>query len=122
MCCEYPEFFKETKQKARKNYLCCECGAYILNGESYWKSTGKWAGEVKSFHQHTWCRALCTNISYRVGECFAFGNMFDEFIEYCFNEKVPENKKLRDLMARVKWEARKIERRILKNDRRRFKQ
>lgn len=101
--CEIPEFFQETRQKAKKEHICFECGAPIFQNEFYFKSTGKWNGEVSQYKQHTWCRAACTHLSKMDYDgCIAFGELFDSWGEIYYR-KSPELKKLRGYMAKVLW-------------------
>jgi hypothetical protein len=115
--CNYDtEFFSETKQKAKKQYVCCECGSPIFAGEPYWISTGKWEGVIDTFKQHPWCRAACTHFREFQGDCLPFGALMEAWGEYAIDlrskavrQKYP---KLRRYMAKVLIEQRRRERKI----------
>lgn len=46
---EWPEFYIEKKQTARKKHVCCECDSDIDPGEEYVCVTGKWCGRISTY-------------------------------------------------------------------------
>lgn len=51
-----PSVFEELFPKARKNYVCCECGKVIYEGEKYQYCKGCWDGHWKKFRT---CMSCC---------------------------------------------------------------
>ena len=83
--CDLPEFceVKEIK-KSKKPHRCCECGDTIPTGSSYVYISGKWDGEVSSFHQHQECAEACRSVRDDISEgCIAFGH-YTEWLGECF--------------------------------------
>lgn len=116
MYCDFepPEFFNETRHKAKKEHVCCECWTKILPGEFYFKSSGKWDGELRSYKQHTWCRAACTHLSDNdVDGCIAFEGMSEAW-DNLDDRRHKDFKKLRTYIAKVLWHKRKPERQLPK--------
>lgn len=116
MYCDFdgPEFFNETFQKSRKEYKCCECGYEIKKGEKYWRSVGKWDGEIQVYKQHKFCRAACTHLSKLNWDgCIPFGYMMDEWNEIndtWTKEQKLKYKMVRHYMAKVKLNIRRLRR------------
>lgn len=42
MSCDYPEFFRDTLVRAKKEHVCCSCGITIPVGQQYVYIVGKW--------------------------------------------------------------------------------
>lgn len=61
-CCE---FYDSKIVTARKNHTCDECRLPIVRGLRYWRSVGKWEGEVSSFKECLLC--------YEIREVFSCG-------------------------------------------------
>lgn len=53
--CEYPEFYREKEQTARKRHGCHVCGGPIEPGMRYMAFSGKWEGEFMSGALHLSC-------------------------------------------------------------------
>lgn len=83
MECELPEFYSYNEPIARKAHVCCECSAPILRGEQHFSCTGKWGGELSSWHQHLLCMEACMFIRDKLngGDCICFGGLFEWFDE-----------------------------------------
>lgn len=73
--CDMPEFSFVSEPRARIKHRCCECTAPIRVGEKYVRCSGKWAGDVSTFKQHTLCAEACESIRDNSGECIAFGSL-----------------------------------------------
>ena len=99
-CEEYdPEFFREKKQRARKEHECCECGKKIQAGIEYFYNVGKWYGSLKGeflFQTHKTCLSCDKDwkeviaVFYRNREynvCIIFGGLkeaIESALEYNF--------------------------------------
>lgn len=110
--CEWPEFYSETYQRARKPHRCVECLAPIEVGERHLRYRGKWDGRLSGGRQHLLCRAACMWIRdhFQDGECIGFGELFDAFGDF---HCVPKRKKaddkmrvMRRMIARIRWRER----------------
>jgi hypothetical protein len=55
---ESPQFYFETRRRARKPRRCCECGRAIPSGETYVRKAGKWDGRTASYDTHLACEDL----------------------------------------------------------------
>lgn len=115
--CELPEFYAETFPRARKEYPCCECEAPIERGEEHLHWRGKWDGEMGGGRQHMLCREVCMLLNSDLDECFAFGDLWEEWNQHRCSEKnwlrydhkpetLAEAAKVRSLIARIKWRER----------------
>lgn len=111
--CEWPEFYSESRPKARKQYHCVECSAPILKGEVHLSYRGKWDGDFSTGRQHLLCMALCIFIKkkYNHGECIYFGGLKEAWFEMDWSG--PSQKKIeerdiisRSMMAKIKWRER----------------
>lgn len=60
-----PEFFSRTEHTARKEHKCVECSCVIRKGELYERISGKWEGDVGSYHTCMRCQPLQ---SWAIGE------------------------------------------------------
>lgn len=80
--CEYPpEFYTETRVRARKPHRCCETKRVINPGEMYWRIVGKWDGSLDCFSQSEAAYHFARWLNH-VGEpgnhhdeCIAFGGV-----------------------------------------------
>lgn len=94
-----PEFYVETRPRARKPHRCVECGRRVPPGEVYVKTAGKWDGGFDVFVQHVACRELLQFVSdeFCGGESWSFGTLRDELGEYgpdLYGETDPDLHKL----------------------------
>jgi len=55
---DYPDFYDESKPRAKKNYHCCACTEPILVGERYVYIAGKWDGDFNTFRQCLRCHEI----------------------------------------------------------------
>lgn len=64
MCCDSdrPDFYRETKRRARIEHACCACYEKIRRGDTYVVIAGRWDGEVESFKQCLRCNAMMMGI------------------------------------------------------------
>jgi len=53
-----PEFYKETRPKAKKEHRCCECKRVIHVGDEYVRAYGKWDGVCEAFKTCLHCENL----------------------------------------------------------------
>ena len=68
-----PEFFNETRPKARAAHRCCECWRTIKPGDSYVRAVGKWDGYFDTFKISTRCDRLRNKILKKTGYAIGFG-------------------------------------------------
>ena len=66
-----PSCMTQTNPKARVEHRCCECRRTIKPGEHYWRVTGVWDHDPRTFK-------TC-------GECYDLGSRFRRYIEYAYN-------------------------------------
>lgn len=80
--CDYgdaPDFYSATKQRARKKYLCEECGGPILPGESYERVAAKWEIGIDVIRTCERCYDLRVWVKNNVPcLCIMHGNMDEE--------------------------------------------
>lgn len=68
--CDWPEFFDDREVRARVEHKCCECRRAIAVGEQYRRCTGKWDGEINTYHQHIRCWTFARKLNLEIiGEC-----------------------------------------------------
>lgn len=53
-----PEFYTETRPKAKKEHCCCECKKTINVGDEYVRITGKWDGVCRTYKTCSHCENL----------------------------------------------------------------
>ena len=53
-----PEFYTETRPKAKKEHCCCECKKTINVGDEYVRITGKWDGVCRTYKTCLHCENL----------------------------------------------------------------
>lgn len=84
--CDYdrPAFYEATERTARKRHRCCECGYDIQPGEKYEYVSGKWDGQLGSFHTCEACADLRDSLS-AGGGCCQHGGLEEEYHEYLSN-------------------------------------
>jgi len=63
-----PEFYNESRPRARKEYKCCECGGAIRVGESHKKITGKW-DSVETFRTCADCSVIWCDFGKAAKNC-----------------------------------------------------
>lgn len=119
MCdCELypPDVYRESFPRARKQYECCECGAFIQPGDQYRNTFGVWGGQQDTFRTCLPCAELGKVFSHITGHCLCFGDLKQDIIEHamwrhsddayeyeCDNPwKVAEEKAARELRRREK--------------------
>jgi hypothetical protein len=95
---DLPEFYDQQVRKARKAYRCCECGTVIPAGEVYEATTGKWDGEVRTFHTHKACADLWEFVHHVA--CGGFGGILHGGLA----EEISEAAEYLDI-DRDAWEA-----------------
>lgn len=86
-----PEFYFQKIHKACKEYICCECGDKILQGQKYERVFGKWDGGIGEFKTCKDCLSIRDNLF--CGYCH--GTMWErinEVLEYdeCLTEIIPK--------------------------------
>lgn len=108
-----PDFYHWSEPIARKPHRCCECRAPIEKGEKHFHARGKLDGEISVYRQHLLCMEACMTIrdEFQGGECIPFGALMDWMHEYKFDLREDRHKepvkKLRGLMARIRWRERR---------------
>ena len=73
-----PEFYTETRPKAKKSYKCCECGKAINAGEQYVRRSGKWDGEFSTYLTCTRCEHLRDLMYVKFDFACGFGGLFED--------------------------------------------
>lgn len=83
-CCldgERPDFYcRDLVQRAGKAHTCCECGAVIEKGHSYYRTTAKWDGSIDRFKQCESCGDLFDSLSQIW--CIYLGFLREGYAEY----------------------------------------
>lgn len=74
-----PEFYSEVVRKARKQYVCTECGGPISRGELYMRHAGKWDGQMAVYCECPACMELreWATISLPCFCAYEFGTLHD---------------------------------------------
>lgn len=100
--CDYeqPAFYEATERTARKRHRCCECGHDIQPGEKYEYVSGKWDGQLGSFHTCEACADLRDSLS-AGGGCFQHGGLDEEYYEYLSNILMGTDIDASDVHSRV---------------------
>lgn len=83
----WPEFFRQTLHRARKQHRCCECGKIIRIGEEYEYSAGKWDGDVTQYRTCFMCSTI-RNAACSSG--FTFEMLWEDIYEECFVDDLGE--------------------------------
>lgn len=80
------DFYRETRQRARKTYVCGECKCTIAPGDTYLRVVGKSGGDM-------WTARLCAACDEIVHEfnpvTWTFGGQTWEDFEYAWEEGAP---------------------------------
>jgi hypothetical protein len=58
---EEPTLYRETWPRARRLYMCCECGDKIHTGEQYQCTTGLWEDEWATYRTCMLCAKIRTD-------------------------------------------------------------
>lgn len=70
------QFYNESTVKARKPHKCFECGETIPAGARYKRASGKWEGQMETYH-------FCAGCDEAAGEFVEgarnFGMLWEEF-------------------------------------------
>ena len=76
-CNDYdvPEFINETKRRAVKKHICCECKSEINKGDDYYVITGKWDGEIRTYKTCEKCIDLRDSMV-EAGYCPPIGDLY----------------------------------------------
>jgi len=87
MDCEIAEFYNEELVEARKEHKCCETGRVIKKGESYWRCTGKWDGEIQTYKQSQSAYHFARHLNSKIypnepQECVPFGCIGEDIQEW----------------------------------------
>jgi hypothetical protein len=87
----WPEFYSQKIHKARKEYICCECGDKIFSGQTYERVFGKWNGEAVEYKTCKDCLSIRDNLfcGYYHGGIW---EEINEVLEYneCLSEIIPK--------------------------------
>lgn len=79
--CDYepPEFCRVKTQAARKEWRCEECSGWILPGESYEYTFGKWEGETYEARICQHCVGIRSFVTISVPcFCWTYGAMLED--------------------------------------------
>lgn len=82
--CDYEpaEWSRISTPKARKQYRCYECGAFIAPSDRHEYVAGKWEGEVSSYRTCSDCVSLRQYIQAHIPcFCWAYGNLFSDALD-----------------------------------------
>lgn len=79
-CSDGPEWHRETEQKARKSYTCCECGGEIAKGATYQYMIGRWDGDVSVFRTCEPCADLRESYAAQ-GYCYVYGRLWADHLD-----------------------------------------
>ena len=105
------DIWVQTRQRARKRYVCSECGAPIPAGFEYWKASGLNEGAWFRYKTHVECQALwdfCWSELCRKEGAMTVGGLADEIDEYDSPEldnagkEIPGQFTLRDLFESIR--------------------
>jgi hypothetical protein len=74
------EFQSEAIRRARKQHKCYECHRPILPGQQYHYFSGKWEGEMDSYHTCLDCNNIRRGLSCD-GQWPPFGQLWDDITQ-----------------------------------------
>lgn len=80
--CEAPSVYRESFPRARKQYQCCECEAFIQPGDQYRHTFGVWDGEPGTYRTCLPCAELGSVFAYVTGRCLCYGGLLEDIIEH----------------------------------------
>lgn len=116
MCCplsgdgdDGPEFYTQTKKKARKEHRCVECRETIEKGTKYEHVSGKWDGRTDTFRTCLSCVEIRDHFACNG---FIYGQVWNDLEENFFPnmkaggpcmEGLSPEAKTRLFELRVKW-------------------
>jgi len=75
------ELYRESMPKARKQHVCCECGATIDPGEIYQRVEGMWEGDFATYKTCEFCanvrKKARDDFDLNMDEGFPFEQLWD---------------------------------------------
>jgi len=72
-----PSYFWETYPKARKEYICSECGSKIDKGEKYQRITCIWDDELITYKTCEVCWEVRDEYLRETGGCVCFESLWE---------------------------------------------
>jgi hypothetical protein len=79
--CVMADLYRESTPKARKQHVCCECGATIDPGETYQRVEGMWDGRFYTFKTCDFCAQVRLKAEHDVNGYGYHGVPFTELWE-----------------------------------------
>lgn len=78
--CDMPRLITDSRPKARKQHICCECGSTIYPGETYERVDGLW-DDFATFKTCLFCASVRlsahSDFDLNSDEGFAFGELWE---------------------------------------------
>ena len=99
---ESPEFYHAREFVARKEHKCSECGEYILTGEKYENTTGKWGGTLSIYKTCGDCLNLRFALETTPCYCLVHGSLLEDFSE-TIDECWKFSASVKDMKHRDRW-------------------
>lgn len=81
-----PVFYSEKLVTARKQHRCCETGRLIETGDRYWRLSGKWDDETRTYKQCESAYHFARWLNRQMDGCVSFGG-----IQYAVSEWPPKS-------------------------------
>lgn len=105
--CDRPQAFRAVTRKARKEHVCCECGAFIEVGDEYEYVSGIWNDTAASFKTCESCATVRQALEPHTCEGIAFGEVEYMVQEYLWIDSEDKLEAAAEKLALPKEQLRK---------------
>lgn len=104
MCdCEMPVVYNDSKRKAKKLHVCCECDRQINKGDNYFLLQGLWDNQWKNYKQCQSCHEIGKKYQDKTFECYPLGELIQELINSDLIENQGEDDDIPKWVCCVDW-------------------